>query len=260
MKGLLDLKSFFITVLIASLSWGQLNPANRKIVGKDDFRMVNSQATNIPFKYKLVPEAIGLISMGCTGTHLGQGVVLTAGHCFDAAKVKFNKSCEGVQVFWGVREGKNPTSVSTCKKLLVIEDTKNKDYALFIVDKPPRISLPIRLNSKPELSTRVTIFSHPFKQPLMWSGVCEIRKSFAARYSNSTDTGYLQMSLGLIHHQCDTNPGSSGAAILDAETAEVIGIHNGGVSEGPTGYNYGTYITSTYIPEILKRIGYIFPK
>lgn len=241
---------FLVLVILASvLSEAQtVYDVNRKIIGADNQRVVNAMGTNVPFKYHPAMEAIGLISMGCTATHIGYGLVVTAGHCFDADKLKFKTPCVGDQVFWGVREGKAATLVSNCKQLLVKEHTKGRDYALFLVDKAPRVSLPIKLDGRAQLSTRITIFSHPFKQPLTWSGICDIRKSFGS-----------QAPLGMIHHQCDTNPGSSGAAILDANTLEVIGIHGGGWAEGVSGYNYGTYIDATYIPTILSRMGYRRP-
>ncbi|MCB0370413.1 MAG: trypsin-like peptidase domain-containing protein, partial [Bdellovibrionales bacterium] len=172
------MRSFFYTLVLilgvqVSLAQNFQSVAqNRKIIGNDNMKIVKANGSNVPFKYHRALEAIGLISMGCTGTHIGQGLVITAGHCFDANKLRLNRSCEGIQVFWGVREGKQPTFVSNCKQVLVLERTQMRDYALFKVDKAPRVALPIRLNSKVPLSTRITIFSHPFKQPLTWSGVC----------------------------------------------------------------------------------------
>lgn len=220
-----------------------------KIIGTNSMRSVFADNTNIPFKYKRVLEAVGLISMGCTGTHIGNGLVLTAGHCFDATAIRQKKqNCDGVQVFWGVRVGKAPTSVSNCKQVLVLQQSDKKDYALLKVDNPPRAYLPVRLQGRVQVGQRITIFSHPFKNPLMWSGVCEVKRSVNA-----------QIPMQMIQHQCDTNPGSSGATILDAETLEIVGIHDGGwISEtgNGVGYNYGTHIDSTLIPAVLARLGY----
>lgn len=259
--GEMKVISFITVVLFLAITQLQAQSFQtpRKVIGVNNFRNVNANGSNVPFKFHPVLEAVGILSMGCTATHIGNGLVISAGHCFDAAKVKYNRSCAGVNIHWGVREGKNATSVSQCKKVLVLEYTKSKDYALFIVDKPPRVALPIRLNTPVPLGTRVTIFSHPFTQPLSWSGICDVRKSFAARDLNSLGTGTLQVPLAMIHHQCDTNPGSSGAAIIDVQTLEVVGIHDGGYASGVSGYNYGTYISSTYIPAALERLRYIQP-
>lgn len=255
----MKLFSFVISMLLlGSISFAQAQVSglkNRKIIGVDNLKVVKANGSNVAYKYHTALESIGLISMGCTATHLGQGIVLTAAHCFvDESRAKFKQSCEGTQVFWGVREGKNPTSVSNCRQILVIEYTKAKDYALFKVDNPPKWALPIKLDNRVPYNSRVTIFSHPFKQPLMWSGICEITKSFTSVRVED------RIPMDMISHQCDTNPGSSGAAILDAETLEVVGIHNGGWAEGLSGYNYGTYISTTYIPTVLARIGYRQPR
>ena len=53
-----------------------------KIIGTNDLIAVNALATNIPLKYKALVNAFGLMSMSCTATHIGNGYVLTAGHCF----------------------------------------------------------------------------------------------------------------------------------------------------------------------------------
>lgn len=242
--------AFVLFFLLASSGYAQIivgdQMVTRKIIGVDNFRSVDANMVNIPFKYQQVAEAVGLMSMGCTGTHIGNGLVISAGHCFDAAKVaRYKTSCDGIQVSWGTRAGKQPSSVSNCRQVLVLEQNNYKDYALFRVDVPPRAAVRIKTQGRPSLGTRVTIFSHPFKQPLMWSGFCDISR--ALNYGLNSQ---------MIHHSCDTNPGSSGAAIIDAVTLEVVGIHDGGVAVGLSGSNYGTYIDSTYIPAVLQRLGY----
>lgn len=246
MKMTSILFSLFLSVsALTQVNQHVITNANRQVVGPSQMRLVDAGMNNIPFKYRQIADAVGLMSMGCTGTHIGNGLVLSAGHCFDPKRVTTrNASCDGVQVFWGVREGKNPTSVSNCRQVLILELNNQKDYALFRVDNPPRVSVKVKLQGRPALGTRVTIFSHPFKSPLTWSGVCEITR--ALNYG---------LNVNAIHHRCDTNPGSSGAAIVDVTSMEVVGIHDGGVSQATTGANYGTYIDWTYIPAVLQRLG-----
>lgn len=219
---------------------------NRTVIGPDNMKLVDANMLSIPFKYRQIAESVGLMSMGCTGTHIGNGLVVSAGHCFDAAKVaKYRTSCDGIQVFWNVRDGRQPSAVSNCRQVLVLELNNQKDYALFRVDNPPRASVKIRIQGRPALGTRVTIFSHPFKSALTWSGTCDISRALS-----------YGLNVNAIHHSCDTNPGSSGAAIVDAVSMDVVGIHDGGVSQGLSGSNYGTYIDWTYIPAVLRRLGY----
>tara|TARA_B110001454_G_C12723272_1_gene436181 strand:- start:17077 stop:17823 length:747 start_codon:yes stop_codon:yes gene_type:complete len=231
---------------MAQVSRNVFTNNSRTVVGQDNTRLVDANMLSIPFKYRDIAESVGLMSMGCTATHIGNGLVISAGHCFEEGKIaRYRSICGGIQVFWNVREGRQPSGVSNCRQLLVLELNNQKDYALFRVDNPPRSAVKIRLSGRPALGTRVTIFSHPFKNPLTWSGTCEIRRALN-----------FGLPLHAIHHTCDTNPGSSGAAIIDAMTLEVVGIHGGGVSVGSTGANYATYIDWTYIPAVLQRLGY----
>lgn len=243
--------TFLVLAIFVSFSaFAQINQQivmNRIIVGSNAMKLVDANMLNIPFKYRQIAESVGLMSMGCTGTHIGNGLVVSAGHCFDAAKVaKYRTSCDGIQVFWNVRDGRQPSAVSNCRQVLVLELNNQKDYALFRVDNPPRGSLKIRTQGRPALGTRVTIFSHPFKSPLTWSGTCDISRALT-----------YGLNVNAIHHSCDTNPGSSGAAIVDAVSLEVVGIHDGGVQKGLSGANYGTYIDWTYIPAVLRRLGFL---
>lgn len=245
----MNVTSLVLALFVAMSAVAQINQqilTNRVIVGSDNMKLVDANMLSIPFKYRQIAESVGLMSMGCTGTHIGNGLVVSAAHCFDAAKVaKYRTSCDGIQVFWNVRDGRQPSGVSNCRQVLVLELNNQKDYALFRVDNPPRAAVKIRMQGRPALGTRVTIFSHPFKNPLTWSGTCDISRALT-----------YGLNVNAIHYSCDTNIGSSGAAVIDAVSLEVVGIHGGGVQNGLSGSNYGTYIDWTYIPAVLRRLGY----
>ena len=53
------------------------NPYNERIIGSNDLTQIILEDHN----YDLV-NAIGLMKIGCTVTHLGNGIAITAGHCF----------------------------------------------------------------------------------------------------------------------------------------------------------------------------------
>ena len=78
MKFLLILAVFFA----ASSSNAQYI---EKIIGDNDLIAVDSTGSNIPERYHNLLNAFGRMSMGCTATHIGNGYVLTAGHCFYAS-------------------------------------------------------------------------------------------------------------------------------------------------------------------------------
>ena len=90
-----------------------------KIIGDNDLTPVNADGTNIPEKYRSQIDAYGKISMGCTATHIGNGLVLTAGHCFDAPSTRANNlPCADITVELGVRVGHDAYLKSKCVKVL----------------------------------------------------------------------------------------------------------------------------------------------
>ena len=53
------------------------NPYTERIIGSNDLTQIVLEDHN----YNIV-NAIGLMKIGCTVTHLGNGLAITAGHCF----------------------------------------------------------------------------------------------------------------------------------------------------------------------------------
>lgn len=218
-----------------------------KILGPNGLVPVKADVTNIPFRYRNLVDAFGKMSMGCTVTHLGKGYVITAGHCFWAGPaVRKDEECFD-EIEWGVREDKKPYMVSKCERLLIAQHTNGLDYALVKVSPVPPVAIAPNLNFRAKTGDRVTIFSHPDDLPLQWSRLCRVKRTVDP-----------EISIDLIHHQCDTNPGSSGASIIDVSSLQVVGIHDGGYvhEDNNVGMNYGTYLTDTPIIEILRRAGF----
>lgn len=213
-----------------------------KIIGENDLVAVNADASNIPMKYKNLVNAFGLLSMSCTATHIGNGYVLTAGHCFwVGAELAVDLPCADISVQWGLREQTAPYLKSSCEKIVFAQRNATNDFAILKVYPIPDTAIRVELSRVAVPTDTVTIFSHPQELPLRWSGACVIESVLDPKLSVTT-----------LQHKCDTIQGSSGAAILDANTNKVIGIHNGGRSgDAGTGMNYGTFIMS---PELLKAL------
>ena len=211
--------------------------SGRKVIGNNDLVPVDGNGTNVPPHFRELLDAFGRISVSCTATHIGHGIVVTAGHCFRATSLREgNLSCDHIKVEWGVRKGVAPYLVSTCQVILAQETSDRSDYAIFKVDEAPRVSA--RISSTPaSIGRAVTIFGHPFERPLEWSGICELLDPVQGGFDQADFT-----------HQCDTEVGNSGSAVLDAQSGDVVGIHDGGVAP----YNYGTAILETPIAEFEK--------
>ncbi len=226
-----------------------------KVIGENDLVAVDASASNIPLRYRALVDAFGQISMGCTATHIGNGYVLTAGHCFEAGETAIqNQTCDDTTIEWGVREGATSYLKSKCLEIIVAQRNDQNDYALIKVSPVPPVAIAPDIKRHAAIGDSVTIFSHPEELPLRWSGACGIERLHHPDLPDSA-----------IQHKCDTKPGSSGATIIDVVTLKVVGIHDGGMSaessiqDGSplaTGMNYGTFILSSPLGEILQNLGF----
>jgi V8-like Glu-specific endopeptidase len=218
-------------------------PAGR-IFGPNDLITVDSVGANIPNRFRTLLDAFGRIDpMGCTATHLGKGLVLTAGHCFEATpELEKELDCDDIEVEWGYRNTSGGKFIGRCTSVIAMQtdDSKGIDYAVFRVDRFPREHVKVDFSHPVSLGDSVTIFSHPERAPLQWSNLCKVIPM---------DQSFV--SSDFMFHRCDTEGGSSGAAILNALTGKLVAIHGGGL-EDPNGFNYGTKLVNTMIFAILN--------
>lgn len=236
-----------LSLLLVGLSSFANNQDIEKIIGENDLVAVDATGSNIPERYRDIINAFGILSMGCTATHIGNGYVLTAGHCFWAgSEPERDLDCSDTKINWGVREGVEPYLTSTCEKIIIAQtDETSNDYALLKVSPIPTSAIAPELERKAVIGDSLTMFSHPEELPLRWSQQCGIERE-----------QHPDLPQGAFHHLCDTNPGSSGATILDLLTLKIIGIHDGGVVNGNGGANYGTFIMNSPLFEELKKAGF----
>lgn len=162
-------------------------------------------------------RAIGQVALGCTATHLGNGIALTAGHCFSSLMVEpkidqeIDCSSQNFAITWGKVYGFRGYLTSRCISILALKYNSSDDYAIISVEPIPSHALAVR-NSLPVLGESISIFSYPRRRPLEWSGSCTVET-----FLTDTNAHYFTYS-------CDTQEGSSGAPILDAEL-NLLGIH-----------------------------------
>lgn len=236
--------SLFTTVVEAK-SFTPQGVRDTKVLGTSDFVTVQAIGQNVPFNYRRLLNAIGFFSIGCTGTHLGSGVVLTAGHCFGATeRLSENISCAGHSITWSYREDVAQPPVSNCLRILAMADAPGADFALIQVDNPPRVWVPLDLEQGLQMGQAVTIFSHPNNQTLRWSRVCRLGMTLTS-----------PVSTRFLFHKCDTSPGSSGAALIDTQTLRIVGVHNGDAGD----WNYASAIRILPIPFLIGKYGLRLP-
>ncbi len=240
------MKSFLILILLFSQHVFASADVD-KIIGENDLVSVDETASNIPFRFRSLVDAFGVISMSCTATHIGRGYVITAGHCFWAGPVAdVDKKCEDVTVAWGIRGEKKPYLISKCESVVIQQRSENGDFAIFKVSPVPPVSIAPDLYRHAASGDTLTIFSHPVDMTLQWSKLCGVEMK--------QDSEVPKPSL---NHQCDTNPGSSGAAIINALSLKIVAIHNGGyVDEHGIGTNFGTFITDSPLRDKLIELGF----
>jgi hypothetical protein len=179
-------------------------------------------------------------------THIGKGVVVTAGHCFAAGdEAKKDYVPEPTTVRWGVRGSQHatwPYLTSTLTK--VIEARRSKpgpDYAFFLVDPIPPVAVDVDLGARPATGTKLTLFSHPWGRPLEWSGLCDL---MPPRENGGPER---------FEHRCATEGGSSGGVMLDDATLKIVGIHDSddGSDTVAATVNQATYVLDTPIRAVL---------
>lgn len=212
-----------------------------KIIGDSSLVKVKVDGSNVDSNLRPYLNAFGIISLGngiCSGTHIGNGYVLTAGHCIlpeGQTGVLADKDCSNIKVYWGYRGSPDTGNAkpvvalaSQCTHVVYAERTNVRDFAIFKVDKAPSVSLPIsRSGIHPAAGTKLTIFGYPQGRPLEWSQYCPLV---------NIDSLPSQFA-----YQCDTEPGNSGSSVLavnSSGTPMVVGIHDAGL---PTDdYNIAT--------------------
>lgn len=221
-------------------AWADFFP--NRIIGEDNSIVVSADGSNLPVAMVSLVDAFGWSNFRCTMTHIGQGYVLTAGHCFEAKKeLTRDIECQDALVKWGYRQGTEVYLESKCEKIVAMQNDARIDFALIKVFPIPHAYVSVDLNP---ISTnlKTTLFSHPRGLPLRWAQYCNIEN---AGLSSGPGTA-------IFHHQCDTEGGSSGAVLIDAATLKIVGIHNGRVLET----NYGSFVHQDPLVEILKELGF----
>ena len=223
-----------LMILIQSACQSSRNSQASAIIGTNDLIEVNANRSNVEEKFHKIIEATGIFFLGCTVTHVGNNLAVTAAHCFSYLDDEIVRNglqegadCSHRSIWWHYR--RDAPRVSTkCKKILRFIHTDSQDFALFSVEKAPEAKVELELGDYS--SGEVTLFSHPSNKYLHWSKDCFMSISDEPTLSESQFT-----------HDCDTQTGSSGGAIIDLDSLKIVGIHSGSIENE---INYGTYIKS----------------
>lgn len=165
----------------------------------------------------------------CIATHLGNGLMMTAGHCFLGAY-----DCNNARVLW-----ENESYASRCQYIIYSQVSESyskgqelfNDLTLFQVDRFPQASLSAAPVSAQDLSTTsspreessVAISAEsPAKQDV------RLQTSFCKTLFGPATTIFLQPKPSdSAKHDCALGNIRSGAPLLQEKTWQILAIHQG---------------------------------
>jgi V8-like Glu-specific endopeptidase len=236
----------FSTTALSQMAWFDgngrlLNPSNRTICGEND--MIGMEKASKA--YQQAGRPVGLFMHknrgACTGAMISKDLFLTARHCAT--------TCDRIRVKFGYFPG-NKTTTYKCSEIVEKGgQNRNQDYMIIrLAGEPGKTWGWYGVSSRPLPSKLpLLMIHHPSAKPM------KISKNECAVYEEKG---------GMLHHRCDTMPGSSGSSILlrDARTfpsIKIVGVHGyGGCGKsGNTSSNSGPSMNQLVrISPILKAM------
>lgn len=221
--------------------------------GPDDLQHVNSYDGKLGQPVEFVnakKPAVGAMATGntdksskfCSGTLIGENLFLTASHCVDGA------TNGNTYVAFNYERAKGATTLlpqKHFKVLEIVEDGGNLDYAILKLDGTPgkEFGFSKIKSPTPEKGHTLTIIQHPSGEAKQ----VEIgtRGSIAGNYM-----GYGDL---------DTEPGSSGSGVLDAD-GNVVGVHTNGGCSSSGGENKGVMMSQiAKVSKIVQKLDIASP-
>lgn len=180
----------------------------------------------------LVPSPSGLQSSPvCTGIFLAPRIVLTAKHCiYDPAGGEL--SYTEIIITLPSSSGGVGTSIYLNHDPLL--PSKDYDYALFRIKDGESVILPelarLKLGVSPVAKSELFLLHYPGTQTIVLT-----RKDCHATQP--------PVEGAVLHHNCETENGSSGAPLFNSK-AELVGLHfrGGKAKNNPASFNQGTLI------------------
>lgn len=156
-----------------------------------------------------------LTSPYCSGSLIGDDLVLTAGHC-----IKYSFLCIGIKVVFGyelssadhVRPAPvDDSEVYRCSHVVALENSENgPDFAVIRLDRPVHNHTPLKLREGPPSppGTPVFVIGYPSGLPKKVTDHANIRSLQKRAFVSNLDTFV----------------GNSGSPVFNAETGEVEGV------------------------------------
>ncbi len=195
--------------------FGKVENASRTICGTNEMRPMidedeDMQALGNPIGQYREKGMFGA-SAKCTGTLISNDLFLTARHCVSG------NTCESVQIAFNFLSKRGPEEVFQCAE--VVEKgggSNNDDYAILRLEGKPGVNWGFYPPAAGQAtkSQALMMIHHPAGKPMQLSlEKCKVTETKGK----------------MLHHRCDTEPGSSGSAILtrsqDFNAIRIMGVH-----------------------------------
>jgi hypothetical protein len=171
------------------------------------------------------------IAANCSGFLVGEDLVATAGHCVSEME------CADYSVVFGFDKRTQEASASSvsageiynCKEIVAREMTDILDFALVRLDRPVANHKPLVMAQTQAASgEEVVVIGNPAGLPTKIAGGASVRTQMGDYFITNSDT----------------YGGSSGSAVLNSRTLEVVGILVRG--ENDFTYDYQRSCTKSY--------------
>jgi V8-like Glu-specific endopeptidase len=162
----------------------------------------------------------------CSGTLISENLFLTASHCVDASTPK----SQYVAFNYEKAKGSNDLLPQKHFKITKVVETHvgNLDYAIIQLDGKPGVEFGFTKvkAAAPVNGDKLTIIQHPQGEP----------KQIEVGNMVGVDGNYMEYA------DLDTQPGSSGSGVLDAN-GMVVGVHTNGGCTSDGGSNRGVLLS-----------------
>lgn len=232
--------------------------AEQSVLGSDDRVVVARDLSNLPRALQAHAGSVGRILsyssrtylalkegrsnvtlryQNCSVAHIGQGLIITAGHCFNIAPMsepKRNVECGDkiLGVEWGhlppLVDNYRPANLSRCEKIVFMDNQLSRgiDVAILKVANPPSRALAIS-ESNMSQGESLSSMGYPgdFQSQLTYSGPC--------RAIGNRRSGASPDAIEMAGINCDSSVGQSGSSIfaMRGGTLKIVGILKGGGAE-----------------------------
>lgn len=157
----------------------------------------------------------------CSGTLIGDDLVLTAGHCLS------KKDCQQNYFVFGYQMNSSDTQITefpsqdvyNCKEIIARKKSNTLDYAIIRLDRPVENRTPMKLAQRnASFGQDIFMLGYPSGLPLKYSGIAKVS----------------EQKPDFFVSKIDAFGGNSGSGVFSLETNEIVGI----LVRGEEDYDY----------------------